>query len=171
MLCPQLCLIQDRQFRIPNYPIKMLIISYLDKPLSGTERVASLPRSASACRDHHRLSAVLASGWRILPFQGLCIPKPLPGTSPPLPPARLRHRYPGIVQGRSSWQTRLRRRCEARALEGVAAAATPGASEQEPCPAGRCGPSPCHCGPETLEPSESESVHGLQAPTQIQRVP
>lgn len=42
MLCPQSRLIQDRQFRIPNYPIKMLIISYLDKAtLSGGETVAS----------------------------------------------------------------------------------------------------------------------------------
>ena len=39
MLCPQLRLIQDRQFRIPKYPIKMLIISYLDKAaLAGRER-------------------------------------------------------------------------------------------------------------------------------------
>lgn len=38
MLCPSLCLIEDRQFRIPNYPIKMLIIPYLDKafPVEGS---------------------------------------------------------------------------------------------------------------------------------------
>lgn len=53
MLCPRLCLIEDRQFRIPNYPIKMLIISYLDKafPIEGSccTVAAHLPGSR---RDH-----------------------------------------------------------------------------------------------------------------------